>query len=221
MLIIEDSAVLGTALSAAIGAEPDLEIVGLATTVADALVQLEARQPDVVLMDVCLPDGDGIETTVRARSLAPDARVLVLTSLDDPDVLARAAMAGASGFLLKDSGLDEVVAAIRSACEPESKMLVEAATLRALVGRLSAPAAVLPVPARDYGLTAREGDVLRLMGQGLDPKTIAEQLFVSLHTCRGYVKSLLVKLGAHSQLEAVVVGIRDGLIPVPTRDQSR
>src|SRR5688572_11994777 len=120
-------------------------------------------------MDVCLPDGDGIETTVQARVLAPGVRVLVLTSLDDPEVLARAAMAGASGFLLKDSGLAEVVAAIRSACEPESKMLVEAATLRALVGRLSARASSSPVPARDYGLTTREADVLRLMGQGLDP----------------------------------------------------
>jgi DNA-binding NarL/FixJ family response regulator len=211
--------VLGTALSVAIGAQPDLEIVGVATTIADALEATKTTSPDVVLMDVCLPDGDGIDATAQIRAAGSAGRVLILTALNDPEVLARAAVAGASGFLSKDSPLQDVVAAIRSAGEPDSKMLVESATLRALVGRLgnqhlSSP----PRPSRDYGLTTREQDVLRLMGRGLDPKAIAQELFLSLHTCRGYVKSLLAKLDAHSQLEAVVLGIRDGLIPAPSRD---
>jgi DNA-binding NarL/FixJ family response regulator len=163
-------------------------------------------------MDVRLPDGDGIEATERIRSLRPEARVVILTGHTDVDVLTRAATAGASGFLPKESSIGAVIGAIRTARSGE--MLVEGTTLAAILGRVAASAGATPrAGAEPVLLTPRERDVLLLMGQGMDPHAIAASLGISLHTCRGYQKAIMGKLDAHSQLEVVVVATRRGLLP--------
>lgn len=217
VLIVEDQVVLAEALAAALGVQPDLEVVGTPGTAADAVRAAEEHRPDVVLMDVMLPDGDGLEVTRRITRLLPGCRVIVLTGLTRPEVLAAAAAAGASGFLAKESSLAEVLGAIRAPAG--TTMLVEASALRGLARRLEAgDDAASRARAQELGLTDREDEVLRLLGQGLDTRVIAERLVLSPHTCRGHIKNILLKLGAHSQLEAVVIGHRLGLFPATTPD---
>ena len=214
MLVVDDQRALAGALEIAISAQPDLDCVGAAGTAAEAIALAEASGPDVVLMDIRLPGTDGIEATRLIKAAHPRIRVLILTADASPARLAGATAAGADGFLAKDSAFPEILAAIRAPVD--GKILVEGLTLTALVEGLPAagPAqgAPLPGPGR---LTTRERQVLAMMGEGLDPRAIAEQLVVSVYTARGHVKNIMMKLGAHSQLEAVVMASRAGLLPLP------
>jgi DNA-binding NarL/FixJ family response regulator len=211
VLIVDDHGAFAGALAFTIDGHADLACVGTAGTLAAAASLIDELRPDVVLMDVLLPDGNGIDAVPSIVAASPGTRVLVLTGHADVAVLSRAATNGASGFLPKESPIEAVINAIRAAVS--GQMLVDGPTLASILGRLTEsprpPQAAPGVPV----LTRRESDVLRLMGQGQDPHAIAAGLGISLNTCRGYQKSLLAKLGAHSQLEAVVVGTRLGLLP--------
>lgn len=212
VLIVDDHRSFAEALVIAINHHDDICSVGAVATIAEAIACFESSDPDVVLMDVRLPDGDGIEATERIRGLRPEARVVILTGHTDVEVLTRAATAGASGFLPKESSIGAVINAIRTARSGE--MFVEGTTLAAILGRVAASAAATSRPgAVPVLLTPREQDVLRLMGQGMDPHAIAASLGISLHTCRGYQKAIMGKLDAHSQLEVVVIATRRGLLP--------
>jgi len=211
VMIVDDHAAFAGALAIAIDANADLHCVGYAPTIGESLPMLADLDPDVVLMDVRLPDGNGIEAIPQVVAAASRARVLVLTGHTDVELLARAAALGASGFLPKESPVASVLSAIRAAVA--GQMLVDGATLASILARLAdashhSSAQVADVPL----LTNREADVLGLMGQGLDPHAIAIELGITLNTCRGYQKSLMAKLEAHSQLEAVVIGTRKGLL---------
>jgi len=211
VLVVDDHRSFSEALAMAIGGQPDLACLGTPTTIAECLVQVEETAPDVVLLDIHLPDGDGIEAIAGIRARCPATRIIVMTGYTDVDVMARAASAGASGFLPKESSIVAVLTAIRAARDGE--MLVDGTTLAAILGRVGRPApGTRGLDAGSIHLTTRERDVLDLMGQGLDPHAIARRLGISLHTCRGYEKSILAKLDAHSQLEAVIVAAREGLI---------
>ncbi|HUZ56224.1 MAG TPA: response regulator transcription factor [Streptosporangiaceae bacterium] len=221
VLVVEDQQALASALEVAIAAQPDLECLGSAGTVDDALEQIARHIPDVVLMDLQLPGGNGIECTRQIKASHPEVSVLILTAEATASKLAAAAAAGATGFFTKGSSFADILDAIRNPVG--GKMVIEGTTLRALIDELrdaepgpGGPAAVPAQagPEQDWArLTAREQEVLALMGEGLDPRAIAERLVVSLHTARGHVKSVMTKLGAHSQLEAVVVATRSGLLP--------
>ncbi|GLW07778.1 DNA-binding response regulator [Microtetraspora sp. NBRC 13810] len=212
VLVVEDQRALAGALEIAIDAQPDLECVGAAGTIADAVPLAAAHSPDVVLMDIHLPDVDGIEGTRRIKASHPEARVLILTGDATPDLLVAAATAGAAGFLAKDSTFPDILKVIRASVDQKIIML-EGSTLQALL-RDPGPGTPSPAGRENWpGLTAREFDVLELMGEGLDPRSIAERLVVSVHTARGHVKNVLTKLHAHSQLEAVIVATRTKLLP--------
>ena len=212
VLIVDDHRAFAEAIAIAIDVQDDLACVGTVATIAAALETAGRVPPDVVLMDVHLPDGDGIEAMERLRAAGSAARVVILTGFTDVDVLARAAAAGASGFLAKESPISAVLEAIRAA--ESGDLQVEGTTLAAILGRVgSFGAGASAAGAGTPPLTPRERDVLALMGQGLDPHAIAASLGISLHTCRGYQKGIMAKLDAHSQLEAVVVASRRGLIP--------
>jgi DNA-binding NarL/FixJ family response regulator len=213
VLVVEDQQALAGALEIAIGAQSDLDCVAAVGTVEAAVPLATAYRPDVVLMDIHLPGADGIEGTRRIKKSLPEVRVLILTGDATPDLFTAAAEAGATGFLAKDSTFPDILAAIRAPIG--QKILVEGATLTALIGGLRTGARPPAEPADLSRLTARELEVLGLMGEGLDPRAIAGQLVVSVHTARGHVKNVLMKLGAHSQLEAVVVATRKGLLPDP------
>jgi DNA-binding NarL/FixJ family response regulator len=212
VLVVEDQPTLAGALQIAIGAQPDMDCVGAVRTAEEAVVLAAASHPDAVLMDIRLPGTDGIEATRQLKAACPQARVLILTADATPARLAAAAAAGASGFLAKDSPFPDILAAIRAPVD--GKFLVEQNTLAALVESLDRASPPFDGPIAGRGrLTVRERQVLALMGEGLDPQTISRRLVVSRHTARGHVKNILMKLGAHSQLEAVVIATRAGYLP--------
>jgi DNA-binding NarL/FixJ family response regulator len=228
VLVVEDQQVLASALEIAIETQPDMDCVGTAATIDAALTKVAECQPDVVLMDIQLPGADGIEGTRRIKAAYPAVSVLILTAGATPDRLAAAASAGAGGFLAKDGPFADILAAIRNPMP--GKMVIEGATLSELVRDIAQrrpeqpiPWQTPPEPAESAGeerqapeaakLTSREQEVLALMGDGLDPSAIAERLVLSVYTARGHVKNVMMKLGAHTQLEAVVLAIKSGLLP--------
>jgi DNA-binding NarL/FixJ family response regulator len=217
VLVVEDERALAGALEVAIDVQPDLECIGAVGTVEEAVRLATEKAPAVVLMDIHLPGADGIEGTWKIKAIHPAARVLILTADATVDLLTAAAAAGAAGFLAKDSSFADILAAIRTPVG--EKILVEASTLSALVEREAAGAGRSGRPAENWaGLTAREQEVLALMAEGLDPRAIAERLVLSVHTVRGHVKNVMTKVGAHSQLETVVVATRTGLLAADARN---
>jgi DNA-binding NarL/FixJ family response regulator len=213
--IIDDHQTLLDLLSFAMGGEDDIAVVGTATTGAEGLRMVDCTHPDVVLLDFVLPDTDGVKVAGQLVDRHPGVRVVMLTASEDTGLISRAAAAGAAGFVAKTSALEQVLDAIRSA--RSGSMVVDPAFLAGLLASRSRQPQQVPAGGRP-ALTPREMEVLNLLGSGLDPRTIARQLSISLHTCRGYVKSMLAKLDCHSQLEAVVTASRLGLLPAPTVD---
>jgi DNA-binding NarL/FixJ family response regulator len=204
VLVVDDHVVFGQLVERALTHEPDLACVGIASSVAQARQMCAATRPDVVLMDVRLPDGDGIETAAELVRADPDLRVVILSAFIDAGLMQRAARAGATALQAKDGELDDLLDAIRFA--RSGTLAVHPRLLHQLVN--GDASAAPPGPA----LTSREHEVLTMLAAGRDLTVISRELSISINTCRGHVKSLLVKLGAHSQLQAVVIAMRNGLI---------
>lgn len=205
VLVVDDHLTFAELLSRALDAQPDLECVGHAQTSEEAMAAVARLLPDVVIMDVRLPDVDGIMTSANLVSRYPELKILILTANASLLDIERAASAGACGFLAKDGSLAEVLTALRAA-RRGSLILPDG-----LKARLSAEGEQAAT-GNGWGLTPRELEVLTMLGLGHYPRSIAKELGVSLHTCRGHVKGVLAKLGVHSQLEAVVLATRAGLI---------
>jgi DNA-binding NarL/FixJ family response regulator len=162
-------------------------------------------KPDIVVMDIEMPRQDGLAATRRLREVVPDLVIVVVTAHRDPQWVLRATQAGASAFVPKNGSLPEMLDVLRRA--RNGGMLVAAS---AFGSTTTGPQPTISTPRVE--LTQRERDVLHCLNRGMAPKAIARVLGISLHTCRGYVKSLLSKLGVSSQLEAVVTAQRLGLI---------
>ena len=206
VLVVDDHLVVAETLRMAIDLEAGLECMGIAGTVNQALEILGHGSADVVLMDLRLPGIDGIEGTRQMKALHPSVRVLIVSAYTDLDIVARAADAGASGVLTKEGALADVMSAIRSASD--GALLVDTLALSPLDPGEPSP----HVTTADRGLTSREREILRLMGEGLKPKSIATGLGISVETVRGHLKSIMVKLDAHTQLEAVMTALREGIV---------
>lgn len=209
VLVVDDHQTVAELLAIALRYETDIECVGRAATAAEGIALAEQYQPDVVLMDLSLPDMDGLQATAMIKDAHPEMRIILLTAATDPRLVAKAAGAGACAFVPKSAGLEVLLEAIRGA--RHGAMVVDPAVLTALADLATRP--VRRDQQRQVGsLTGREQDVLGLLGTGLDVRRVAQRLNISLNTCRGHVKSVLAKLGCHSQLEAVVVATRLGLL---------
>ena len=206
VLIVEDQRSFAESLEVVVDSQYDMVCVGSVLTGEAAIERAEQDAPTVVLMDVDLPGIDGVETTARLVDQHPDVKVVMLTGIPDATVLARAASAGACAFLLKDSSVGEILDAIRSNNPRTGRLDVDADAINQMLSADEGDGTQI-----DH-ITQRELEVLGLLAQGRQPKEIARTLGISLHTCRGHVKSLLTKLDAHSALEAVVVAHREGLI---------
>lgn len=210
VLIVDDHRTFAELMAFSLDAEDDFVCVGRAETVREAVALADALEPDVVVMDYRLPDGDGIGATTRILARHPQMRVLMLTAYAEPEVFARAAAAGVSGFLVKDGALADVLSALRAArC---GNVTVTGELLAHLTDRAQSKRGdgnVAPV------LTAREDMVLRLLADGQDVRAIASTLTISVNTCRDHVKRLREKLGAHSQLQAVATAARMGMLTPP------
>ncbi|BDZ58855.1 MULTISPECIES: response regulator [Barrientosiimonas] len=224
VLVVDDFNLYRRGISTVLELEADIEVVGEAET-AEQAVRLAAEQrPDVVLMDIYLPGGSGIEACAAVKASSPLSQVLMITASDDADDLTDAVRAGATGYLLKDVGPDELVAAIRGASRHESQLS------GAMAGRLMSSYASLlrsepprPEPPEPHGaLTEREREVLVLVARGLSNKGIGDELFISENTVKNHVRSILEKLELSSRVEAAMYAVRAGLVPdEPVDDEAR
>ena len=205
VMVVDDHQTFADLLSLALSSEPDLECIGTAGSAAEAVAMAAELRPDVVVMDIEMPRQDGLAATRRLREVVPDLVIVVVTAHRDPQWVLRATQAGASAFVPKNGSLPEMLDVLRRA--RNGGMLVAASAFGSAV---APPERRSPRPRVE--LTQRERDVLHCLNRGMAPKAIARVLGISLHTCRGYVKSLLSKLGVSSQLEAVVTAQRLGLI---------
>lgn len=206
VLIVDDHEVLASSLALVLDAEDDITTVGVATTLEQGRTLVGTADPDVVLLDHRMPDGDGVAAIPGLRAVRPDVGIVVLTASAADHVLIDAIEAGASGFLSKTRSLDEVTAAVRAAAAGESVISPE--LLAKLLPRFGRGKAT---PADE--LTEREREVLALVAEGLSNAAIAERMVVSVHTVRNHIANLSAKLGAHSKLEALSIAVRRGLVP--------
>jgi DNA-binding NarL/FixJ family response regulator len=209
VLVVDDHKTVADLLAVVLDADPDFTCVGTAPGVAKGLAMVHELKPDLVLMDVHLGDGDGVEATSELTATYPELRVVVMTAHADAPLMRRASDAGACCLLHKDGSLTDLLQALRTA--RRGGLIVHPALLESLM-------ASRPRRRSDYlpPLTRRERDVLKMLADGAEAREISKKLGISVHTCRSYLKSLLQKLNAHSQLEAVVIAKNHGLVWVPT-----
>jgi DNA-binding NarL/FixJ family response regulator len=206
VLVVDGHQTFAELLGHALAGQPDLLWVGHARTGQEALHLASELSPNVILLDPDLSDADGLAIAQLILVRRPDIRVVILTAREDPAQIGRATAIGAAGFISKKGALADVLNALRTA---HSGGMTVSTDIMARLLRSTSPATVTKAPS---GLTAREDEVLQLMAAGLDARAVARRLGISVHTCRGYQKAVLAKLGAHSQLEAVAIATRRGLV---------
>ena len=207
VLIVDDHEMIAESLARVLSDETDIEVAGAVGAIAEVEDAVTRLQPDVVIMDYKLRDGDGVAGTEKAKAARSECKVVILTGFADESVLLEAIEAGCSGFITKDQTAVEIVSAIRAAHAGEA--LISPAMLTRLLPRIrkerSGPS---------LHLTPRELEVLKLLSEGLTNQAIAERLVLSPHTIRNHIQSILPKVGAHSKLEAVTKAVRQGLIKI-------
>lgn len=210
VLIADDHAIVRKGIRALLEARAGFQVVGEAANGREAVEQTEKTSPDVILMDLVMPGMDGIEATRQITARHADVRILVLTSFADDDKLFPAVNAGALGYLLKDSGLEELVAAIQQVYRGESSL--HPAIARRVLQELTHLAARPRMP---DPLTEREIEVLRLLGQGLLNHEIAERLVITEATVRTHISNTVGKLHLSSRTQAALYAVREGIAGAP------
>lgn len=207
VVIVEDHTMIADGLVAAFATHDDIEVVGRSRTAAGVTELAVEVEAEVVLLDFRLPDGEAPEVLVQLKARLPDVKVVIVSAASDYRSVIRALEAGASGYMLKDQDIDELVAAVRTV--RAGGQALAPALVPKLVSRLA------EVPGSAQSLTRREIEVLQLLADGCSTKQLAEALGLSLNTVRNHVQSAINRLGAHSKLEAVSIAIRQGLISAP------
>ena len=213
IVVVDDHRVVADALSIVMRGEPDLQIVGTAGTIAACLSLVKQICPDVLLLDVSLPDGNGLTLIPVLKRWCPQTHVLVLTSLEDEVTLLRAVDAGTAGFLAKSAPLAQVLAGIRQAAEGE--IVMPPSLLLGLLSRVVLLRTANTNAPADESLTQREKEILRHLAQGTSVINIAAELNIAPNTVRTHIRNLLGKLKVHTRLEAVVLALRNGNIDNP------
>ena len=204
VFLLDDHEVVRRGLTDLLDAEPDISVVGDADTVEHALVRGPALRPHVAVLDVRLPDGDGITVCRELRSQMPELACLMLTSFDDEEALLDAIMAGASGYVLKQIRGSDLVSAVRTVASGQS-MLDPATTARLKSSLRADPVETPSVPPELEGLSPRERDILALIGDGLTNREIGKKLYLSEKTVKNHISRLLAKLGVQRRVQAAVL----------------
>ncbi|MET9450455.1 response regulator transcription factor [Streptomyces cinerochromogenes] len=205
VFLLDDHEVVRRGLADLLDAEPDIRVVGDADTAAHALVRGPALRPDVAVLDIRLPDGDGITVCRELRDGMPELACLMLTSFDDEEALLDAIMAGASGYVLKQIRGSDLVSAVRTVASGQS-MLDPATTARLMRSLRADPAASVPsVPPEVAALSPRERDILALIGEGLTNREIGRRLYLSEKTVKNHISRMLAKLGVQRRVQAAVL----------------
>jgi DNA-binding NarL/FixJ family response regulator len=212
VLIVDDQALVRAGFRMILEAEEDMEVVGEAADGREAVAEARRLRPDVVLMDVRMPDVDGIEATRRLLGDGADAKVVMLTTFDMDEYVYDALRAGASGFLLKDVPPEQLVAGIRAVASGDA-LLAPSVTRRVIEEFVRRPpASVRTLPSKLGDLTARELEVLKLIARGRSNAEIATELFVSETTVKTHVAHVLMKLSLRDRVQGVVLAYECGLV---------
>jgi len=215
VLIADDQTLVRTGFRVILEAEGDIEVVAEADTGAEAIRQARLATPDVILMDIRMPEVDGLVATEEILRQPDPPTIVVLTTFDQNEYVYRALHAGAAGFLLKDAPSSRLIAAVRAAATGDS--LIEPSITRRLVERFAVPAPAAGPPPELAALTERELEVLRLIARGLSNAEIAAELVVAETTVKTHVARILTKLGVRDRVQAVVVAYRTGFATNPER----
>jgi DNA-binding NarL/FixJ family response regulator len=199
VFLLDDHEIVRRGVRELLEAEDDLEIVGEASTAAEALARVPAARPDVAVLDVRLPDGDGVSVCRELRSANPDLKCLMLTSFADDEALFDAILAGASGYVLKQIRGTDLIGAVRTVAAGGS--LLDPRAAAAVMERMRTPKAADPLAA----LTDQERRILELIGEGLTNREIGERMFLAEKTVKNYVSNLLAKLGLQRRTQVAVL----------------
>jgi DNA-binding NarL/FixJ family response regulator len=212
VILVDDQELFRRGLTMLLGVEGDIEVVGEAGDGVSAVDLAEATVPDVVLLDVRMPKRSGLHACIQIKEVVPSAKIIMLTVSDEEGDLYEAVKNGASGYLLKDSSIDEVAQAIRVVAEGQS--LISPSMAVKLIEEFKEMARVdrdqVPIPR----LTERELQVLRLVAKGLNNRDAAKELFISENTVKNHVRNILEKLQLHSRMEAVMYAVREKLLDI-------
>ena len=211
VLIVDDHAVVRTGLRVFLDLQPDIEVVGEAADGSEGVALARRLEPDVILMDLLMPNMDGITAIGRVKADRPETEIVTMTSFIEEDKVTAALEAGAAGYVLKDAEAEEVAAAVRAAYAGEVHL--DPAVARLLAQRMrqrKSPEEALAEP-----LTDREKDVLNLLGQGMSNKEIGTKLFITERTARTYVSNILGKLGLTSRTQAALYAVEHKLVEPP------
>ncbi|WP_328621162.1 response regulator transcription factor [Streptomyces sp. NBC_00354] len=211
VLLADDQPLVRSGLRVLMADTPDLEVVGEAANGAEAVRLTAELAPDVVVMDIRMPEMDGIEATRRLTAAPGAARVLILTTFDEDDHVYGALRAGASGFAVKDMALDDILAAVRVVAAGDA-LIAPGVTRRLIADFVAAPA---PAPQRAPAITSREQEVLTLVGRGRSNSEIAQDLFITVATTKSHVARLLTKLDARDRVQLVIKAYEMGLVTPP------
>jgi DNA-binding NarL/FixJ family response regulator len=215
VLIADDDDLMRAGLVELLSGEADIEIVGQARTGREAVDRARRLSPDVVLMDVRMPDLDGIAATAQLAKTAPDARVVMLTTFEQDDYIFGALRAGASGFLLKRTRPEELIAAVRTVAAGDS--LLSPSVTRRVIDRMARqPRPDLSAQAKLDELTPREREVLELVAGGLTNREIAAELVIEEATVRSHIRRILMKLGLRDRVQIVIFAYETGVHRPPT-----
>jgi len=214
VLVVDDHALFRRGLEMVLEQEPDIEVVGEAGDGSQAVQKSIETAPDIVLMDVRMPKGSGIEACRAIKEAVPSAKIIMLTISDEELDLYEAIKAGATGYLLKEISIEEVASAIRAVQNGQSlispSMASKLLTEFAIMVKRGDEKEQVPTPR----LTDREMEVLRLVARGLNNRDIAKELFISENTVKNHVRNILEKLQLHSRMEAVVYAVREKLLEI-------
>ncbi len=208
VVIADDHAIVRTGLRTLLKAEPSMELVGEATGGYEAIDLVEKTRPDVLVLDLSMPDLDGIAVTKKIKPLSPHIRILILTIHADVALIREAIKAGASGYILKRAAEAELISAIHIIMRGD--VYVDPSMVRALLSEPDKPAPAQPETSET--LTPRETEVLRLIVEGYTNRQIGEALNISVRTVEGHRANILAKLGLHSRVELVRYAREHGLI---------
>ena len=211
VLLVDDDDLMRAGLRAVLSSDPALDVVGEAHDGRVAVAQVRAQRPDVVLMDVRMPDLDGIAATREVVAASPDVRVVILTTFEEDDYIFGALSAGASGFLLKRTTPEALIGAIHAVAAGDS--LLSPSVTRRVIDRMARlPAGHAPADVRLQELTPREREVLAQVARGLSNTEIARALVIEESTVKTHVKRILMKLRLRDRVQAVIFAYDSGLV---------
>jgi DNA-binding NarL/FixJ family response regulator len=202
VFLLDDHEIVRRGVRAVLAAHPDIVVVGEASTAASALARIRVLQPDVAVLDVRLPDGDGLSVCRDIRSAQPSVACLMLTSFADDDALFAAIMAGAAGFVLKQIRGADLAGAVRTVASGQS--MIDPTAASTILARMQEATARDPLA----GLTGQERRILELIGQGLTNRQIGEQMYLAEKTVKNYISALFTKLGMQRRTQAAAYAVR-------------